>query len=95
MDACRLPDRSRRWHSFRATAYSQDRSRSGSRNPDILGAAITNVSCTASAASAGSRSIVRQKLYSGVAYRSYASASPAGSPATMAATTSRSCMPIP
>ena len=63
--------------------------------PGHPGAAITNVSCTASAASAGSRSIVRQKLYSGVAYLSYASASPAGSPATMAATTSRSRMAIP
>ena len=87
--------RSRRWHSLRATAYSHGRSRSGSRSPDSLGTAMTNVSCTASAASAGSRSIARQKLYNGAAYLSYASASPAGSPATMAATTSLSRMPLP
>ena len=48
--------RSRRRHSFRATAYSQGRSRPGSRSADSLAAAMTNVSCTASAASAGSLS---------------------------------------
>ena len=48
--------RSCRWHSFRATAYSQGRSRSGSRSAPTFSAVMTNVSCTASAASAGSAS---------------------------------------
>jgi hypothetical protein len=84
--------RAARRHSLRATAYSQGRSSSGSRKPDSREAAMTNVSCTASAASAGSLSMDRQYLYSGSAYLSYASASPSGSPATMDATTSLSRM---
>ena len=51
-----------RRHSFRATAYSQARSRSGSRSPASRDAAMTNVSWTASAASAGSLSMDRQYL---------------------------------
>ncbi len=46
-------DRSRRRHSFRATAYSQGRRRSGSRSAASFPAAMMNVSWTASAASAG------------------------------------------
>ena len=41
--ACRLSPRSRRRHSLRATVYSQDRSRCGSRSADIRGAAIADV----------------------------------------------------
>ena len=55
-----FPARSRRRHSLRATAYSQARSFPGSRRLWSLAAATRNVSCTASAASAGSRSIERQ-----------------------------------
>ena len=54
---------SRRWHSLRATAYSHGRSRLGSRNPGSLATATTNVSWTASAASAGSLSSDRQYPY--------------------------------
>ena len=56
------PGRAIRWHSLRATAYSQALSRSGSRRSASLAAAMTNVSCTASAASAGSPSDARQYL---------------------------------
>jgi hypothetical protein len=65
--------RSRRWHALRATAYSQGRSRLASRSPASLEAAMTKVSCTASAASAasaGSRSSERQYVYNGAAYLS-------------------------
>ena len=51
---------SRRKHSLRATAYSQERSFAGSRRSRSLAVATRNVSCTASAASAGSRSMERQ-----------------------------------
>ena len=43
-----------------SVAYSQARSRSGSRSPAALEAAMTNVSCTASAAPPGSVSKDRQ-----------------------------------
>ena len=46
----RLPRRNRCRHSLRATAYSQGRSRAGSRSLDTLAAAMTKVSCTTSAA---------------------------------------------
>src|ERR1700735_19672 len=52
--------RSLRWHSLRATAYSHGLSRSRSRSPPSLAAAMTKVSWTASAASAGSASSERQ-----------------------------------
>ncbi len=45
---------SRPWHSLRATANSHARRRSGSRSPEIWDEAMIKVSCTASAASAGS-----------------------------------------
>ncbi len=54
------PERSWRKHSFLATAYSQGRSLLGSLSPPSLAVAIRNVSCTASAASAGSGSMDRQ-----------------------------------
>ena len=56
----RALSRKRRWHSLRATAYSHGRSRLGSRSAANLDAAMTKVSCTASAASAGSCSRERQ-----------------------------------
>ena len=55
-----FPARSRRKHSLRATAYSQVRSLAGSRRSRSLAVATRKVSCTASAASAGSRSSERQ-----------------------------------
>ena len=51
-----------RRHSLRATAYSQARSRSGSRSSASRDEAMTNVSWTASAASAGLLSMDRQYL---------------------------------
>ena len=57
--------RRRRRHSFLATAYSQGRSRSGSRRPPSFAAAMMKVSCTASAASDGSPSIAAANACSG------------------------------
>ena len=54
---------SRRRHSFRATAYSQGRSRLGSRSSGSFTSATTKVSRTAPAASAGSLSSDRQYPY--------------------------------
>ena len=54
------PERRRRRHSLRATAYSHGRSLPGSRSAPSFEVAMRKVSCTTSAASSGSRSRERQ-----------------------------------